>query len=113
MLMPSRLARAKTGTGKTLAFLVPIIEQLTAAKFPPPPAQHISALILSPTRELAQQIEKEAHILLTGSNLKGRIGVQSVVGGTNVNAEVKRLAWDRVDILVAVSAPTAAPEDGY
>jgi hypothetical protein len=33
----------------------------------------------------------------------GRVGVQSVVGGMNVNAEVKRFARDRADILIAVS----------
>ncbi|KAF8575751.1 DEAD-domain-containing protein [Ramaria rubella] len=95
------LARAKTGTGKTLAFLIPVIEQLASPRFRAPPPQHISALILSPTRELAQQIEKEARTVLEGSGLKGRMGVQCVVGGTNVNADVKRFQQAKADILVA------------
>jgi ATP-dependent RNA helicase MSS116, mitochondrial len=66
--------------------------------------QHISALVLSPTRELAQQIEKEARILLQGSGLASRLGVQCVVGGTNVNGDVKRMREARTDILVAVSS---------
>ena len=45
------LATAQTGTGKTLAFLVPIIERLAASD-----SRHIEALILVPTRELAMQV---------------------------------------------------------
>ena len=50
------LAKAKTGTGKTLAFLIPVIER--AAKRGN--GKGISGLIISPTRELAQQIAAEA-----------------------------------------------------
>lgn len=102
MYRVARLARAKTGTGKTLAFLIPVIQQLASPAFRLPPIQHISALVLSPTRELAQQIEKEARMLLDGSGLKSRLGVQSVVGGTNVNGDVRRMQTSRTDILVAV-----------
>src|SRR5664280_3535123 len=45
------LATAQTGTGKTLAFLVPIIERLATSE-----SRHIEALILVPTRELAMQV---------------------------------------------------------
>src|SRR5712675_3159190 len=45
------LATAQTGTGKTLAFLIPIIERLLAQK-----AKGIAALVLVPTRELAMQV---------------------------------------------------------
>lgn len=50
------LAKAKTGTGKTLAFLIPVIER--AAKRGN--GKGVSGLIISPTRELAQQIAAEA-----------------------------------------------------
>lgn len=50
------LAKAKTGTGKTVAFLIPAIER--AAKRGN--GRGVSALIISPTRELAQQIAEEA-----------------------------------------------------
>lgn len=49
------LAKAKTGTGKTLAFLIPAIERAAKDR-----NNGISALIISPTRELAQQIAAEA-----------------------------------------------------
>ncbi len=51
------VVRSKTGSGKTFAFLLPILQNLT-------PERKLQALILSPTRELAQQTDKEAHKLL-------------------------------------------------
>ncbi|KAJ1020627.1 hypothetical protein NDA16_004020 [Ustilago loliicola] len=92
------LAQAKTGTGKTLAFLIPSIQKLCALPKPPPQTS-ISVLVLSPTRELALQIEKEAQMLL--ANLQGTFAVQHVVGGTNISAERKRLQCDRKDLLIA------------
>lgn len=50
------LTKAKTGTGKTLAFLVPVIERAAARGT----GRGVSAIIISPTRELAQQIAAEA-----------------------------------------------------
>jgi ATP-dependent RNA helicase MSS116 len=50
------LVQAKTGTGKTMAFLLPIVERLT--KLPLPSPGQISALVLSPTRELALQVRQ-------------------------------------------------------
>jgi ATP-dependent RNA helicase RhlE len=47
------LATAQTGTGKTLSFMVPIIERLQKQ-----PSKQITALVLLPTRELAMQVEK-------------------------------------------------------
>lgn len=49
------LAKAKTGTGKTLAFLIPVIERAAKRR-----TRGVSGLIVSPTRELAQQIAVEA-----------------------------------------------------
>ena len=49
------LATAQTGTGKTLAFLIPILERLAAGA----PARGVSALILVPTRELAMQVHEQ------------------------------------------------------
>ena len=49
------LATAQTGTGKTLAFLIPMIEHLAARAF----ARQVSALILVPTRELAMQVHEQ------------------------------------------------------
>lgn len=56
------LAKAKTGTGKTLSFLLPAIEGV--ARVPRAQRRGISVLIISPTRELAQQIADEANQVL-------------------------------------------------
>jgi ATP-dependent RNA helicase MSS116 len=74
------LAKAKTGTGKTLAFLIPAIERLTRSSVP---AGTISILVLSPTRELANQIEEEAISLCRFHQLH----TMCIVGGTNVNGD--------------------------
>lgn len=93
------LARAKTGTGKTIAFLLPTLNRILNQK-PSAPANRISCLVMSPTRELALQIEKETEMLL--KNIGGQhIGVQHVVGGTNMKAEETKLNKQRCDILIA------------
>ncbi|EJD49804.1 DEAD-domain-containing protein [Auricularia subglabra TFB-10046 SS5] len=86
------LGQAKTGTGKTVAFLLPIVQKILEK---PPPHGSIAALILSPTRELAFQIAKECTPLLRSTHLN----VRTVVGGTNVNTDLKNLAAG-CDILV-------------
>jgi len=83
------LAQAKTGTGKTLAFLVPSIQRLLNTALTP--AQYTSVLVLSPTRELAAQIGDAAKGLLQVSGL----GVQCVVGGTNINTDIRNLGSQR------------------
>ncbi len=88
------LAKAKTGTGKTLAFLIPTIETLLSS---PRPAGAIRALILSPTRELASQTATEARALT--AHCPG-LRVSLVVGGTKPAGDAARLAGD-VDILIA------------
>jgi hypothetical protein len=91
------LAKAKTGTGKTLAFLVPTIEALLAAPRPAGANGAIRALVLSPTRELASQTAKEA-AALTAHHAGMRTAV--IVGGTNVNGDTARMAGP-LDILIA------------
>lgn len=90
-------AKAKTGSGKTLGFLIPAVEVLRKAAPPAPGRGPIGALIISPTRELAMQIHREATQLLTFSSLRA----QAVIGGTNIESERKRLRNERCDILVA------------
>eukprot|EP01041_Mallomonas_annulata_P013473 gene13473-28545_t len=90
------LAKAKTGTGKTLAFLIPAIEILRT-KASKTPHGTIPILILSPTRELAAQIAAEAMVLLS---FQQHIKVVCVVGGTNINTDKKSLSG-QVSILVA------------
>ncbi|KAK4266984.1 hypothetical protein QN277_023834 [Acacia crassicarpa] len=94
------LAKAKTGTGKTVAFLLPSIE--VVAKSPPfdrdlkrPP---ILVLVICPTRELANQAAAEATKLL---KYHPSIGVQAVIGGTRLALEQKRMQANPCQILVA------------
>ena len=89
------LARAKTGSGKTVGFLLPAIERL--AKTGAPRRGNVSCLVVSPTRELASQIAEEAKSLLTFHDF----GVQVVFGGTNMNSEKKRLQTQGVEFLIA------------
>eukprot|EP00929_Paragymnodinium_shiwhaense_P051485 TRINITY_DN258_c0_g1_i1.p1 TRINITY_DN258_c0_g1~~TRINITY_DN258_c0_g1_i1.p1 ORF type:complete len:860 (-),score=179.33 TRINITY_DN258_c0_g1_i1:254-2833(-) len=90
------VARAKTGTGKTLAFLVPIVER-TRSKASGA-GGYISALVLSPTRELASQINEEAKLLL---DYQRGMGCACFYGGTNIKSDHSVLRNQAVDILVA------------
>jgi ATP-dependent RNA helicase MSS116 len=56
------VAKAKTGTGKTLAFMIPCVDRAAASKAKRNGSK-ISALVLSPTRELAQQTLEEGRLL--------------------------------------------------
>ena len=85
------LARAPTGSGKTLAFGLPLVAQVGRGT-----SRRPRALILSPTRELAEQIRRELEPLATAT---GR-NVLAVYGGVGMNPQ--RSALQRgVDILVA------------
>ncbi|XXQ38371.1 ATP-dependent RNA helicase [Plasmodiophora brassicae] len=87
------LAKAKTGTGKTLAFLLPSIERMVGF-----PRTKTSVVILSPTRELAQQTMIEARTL---SRFHG-FNVDCVIGGSNLRMEQARLQGGMtIDVLVA------------
>ncbi len=88
------VAKARTGTGKTLAFLIPTIERLMTSK--PDAPDQIRALVLSPTRELAAQIAEAAERLVAGSPVR----TVCVFGGTSMGRD-RRLLTGRVDLLVA------------
>lgn len=75
------LAQAKTGSGKTLAFLLPAIEKIDTTK------PFLQCLILTPTRELAQQITNEAKKITTNTAIK----ITSVFGGKDFIAEKNKL----------------------
>ncbi|KAG9448313.1 hypothetical protein H6P81_014441 [Aristolochia fimbriata] len=94
------LAKAKTGTGKTVAFLLPAIEVIT--KLPPADRDNkrppINVLVICPTRELANQAAKEALKLL---KYHPSIGAQVVIGGTRLALEQKRMQTNPCQILVA------------
>lgn len=72
---------ASTGTGKTAAFLLPILEKLYANK------TLNSVLIIAPTRELAQQIDAEFRKFAGGMKLYSAV----CVGGTNIDKQIREL----------------------
>ncbi|HCO55918.1 MAG TPA: DEAD/DEAH box helicase, partial [Pelagibacterium sp.] len=86
---------AQTGTGKTAAFGLPIIQQLLAKTGKPDP-KTCKALILAPTRELVNQIAVNLRAFTKGSPIK----VNSVVGGMSIGTQIKALALGS-DIVVA------------
>jgi ATP-dependent RNA helicase RhlE len=86
---------AQTGTGKTAAFGVPLIAQMLANPKRPGP-KSVRALVLAPTRELAQQIMQNLKGFCEGTSLKA----QMVVGGQSINPQISRLSKG-VDMLVA------------
>jgi len=88
------MAAAQTGTGKTAGFTLPLL-QLLADK-PPVAHNHIRALILTPTRELAAQIQES--IETYGKHEKLRSVV--IFGGVNINPQMQALRKG-CDILVA------------
>lgn len=75
------IGRAQTGTGKTLAFVLPILQRIR------PEQDDVQALIIAPTRELALQITTEIKKLLTAED--GR--VLAVYGGQDVEKQMKQL----------------------
>ena len=81
---------AQTGTGKTAAFVLPIVNRLVGCK-----DRRIRALIIAPTRELAEQIHQTIKIL----SCKTRIKSATVYGGVGINPQIQKLK--RADIVVA------------
>mmetsp|Transcript_38354 Transcript_38354/g.41576 ORF Transcript_38354/g.41576 Transcript_38354/m.41576 type:complete len:894 (-) Transcript_38354:433-3114(-) len=82
------LGRARTGTGKTVAFLLPALQRLlNEGKVDDP--NSVGMLIVSPTRELASQIGEQAKQLLQYQN---GASVQVMFGGTNMKTDVNRLS---------------------
>ncbi|MBP9738766.1 DEAD/DEAH box helicase [Candidatus Saccharibacteria bacterium] len=71
---------ANTGTGKTAAFAVPVLDKLLTN-------QHSRALIIAPTRELAQQIEDELRSIAKNSGLSGVL----LIGGTPMGPQLRDL----------------------
>ncbi|PWW71821.1 DEAD-domain-containing protein [Tuber magnatum] len=104
--------QAKTGTGKTFAFLLPAIQRIRATTIPFKPRIRVSprapagrgetnadirAIIISPTRELAQQIEVDARFLTGGTG----ITTQLAVGGSRKRESLLDIRCRGCHILVA------------
>ena len=89
------LAIAQTGTGKTAAFTLPLLQRLSGAKRRPT-RKSVAALILAPTRELAMQISDSVRNYGKGMNISHTV----VIGGASQRAQAQALK-NGVDILVA------------
>jgi len=72
---------AQTGTGKTAAFLIPLIDKIARDR-------EQRALIVTPTRELAGQINEELHILSQGMGIYSSL----VIGGANIHRQISDLS---------------------
>ena len=88
------MASAQTGTGKTAAFVLPILQALSSRKAIP--TGKVAGLVLTPTRELAAQIQ--ACIEAYGQELNIKSAV--VNGGVNINPQIRKLRKG-IDLLVA------------
>ena len=82
------IGQARTGSGKTAAFGIPIIERCT-------PSGHPQAIVLCPTRELAVQVAEEMNWLQGNKGLK----IRTVYGGTDIERQAKELA-SGTDVIV-------------
>ena len=76
------LARAQTGTGKTLAFLIPLAQKIDPGK------KYVQALVITPTRELAQQVNDVMKQVLEGLDIK----TLAVIGGRDFETQKNKLA---------------------
>ena len=83
------IGQAQTGTGKTAAFALPIIEHLEEN------TDHVQAIVLAPTRELAIQVSEEIYSLRGGRKFK----VIPIYGGQSIMGQIQRLKKG-VDIVV-------------
>ena len=89
------MANAQTGTGKTAGFTLPLLQRLMAS--PAPGGEHpVRALILTPTRELTQQVSESVHTYGKYVPLRSTV----VYGGVSIQPQIKKLRKG-VDVLVA------------
>jgi len=84
---------AQTGTGKTAAFVLPILERLLQG-----PRGKVRALIVAPTRELAEQI----HVAITGLGHGTHLRSCTIYGGVGLNPQIQKL---RVGVDIVVACP--------
>ena len=91
MLGRDVMGLAQTGTGKTAAFALPILERLAQGA-----RGHVRALVVSPTRELAEQ----THVTFGALGQHTRVRSLSLYGGVNINPQIQKLRQG-VDVIVA------------
>jgi ATP-dependent RNA helicase RhlE len=90
------IASAQTGTGKTAAFALPILQLLHDKQEAPKGRKKIRALVISPTRELASQINDNFKTYATHTNLRSAV----IFGGTSIEPQIDILKKG-IDVLIA------------
>jgi len=83
------IAQSPTGTGKTVAYLLPVLQQINED------ANGLQAVVLAPSRELVMQIYQEVQKWVKGTKIKGA----SLVGGANIKRQIDKLK-ERPQIIV-------------
>lgn len=86
----SLIGKSATGTGKSHSFILPILQRITTD-------QNVQAVIISPTRELAQQLFQEIEKFVAFNN---EIDARIYVGGSNRDAEINRLKKSQPQIVI-------------
>lgn len=89
----SIIAQSNTGTGKTMSFLIPLIDRLYHGEAE-------SILILAPTRELVIQINNEANSLIENLG-ETDLATLPIYGGKDINAQINKLKKNKISIIVA------------
>ena len=90
--------QAQTGTGKTIAYLISVFMRLLSQPSHKKRRNGTPrALVLTPTRELAMQVEEEALLLAKYCHLN----IMSVIGGIDYNQQQKRLKNELLDVVIA------------
>ena len=84
------IGKAKTGTGKTLAYLIPMIEKIDPEK------RELQMLVLAPSRELSLQINREIESVIKGANINS----VTILEGMEINRQLDKLK-DKPQIIVA------------
>ncbi|MFZ5967857.1 MAG: DEAD/DEAH box helicase [Bacillota bacterium] len=84
------IGKARTGTGKTLAYLLPMIQQIDPNK------KELQMLVMAPSRELSLQIQREAEKVVQNTGIL----VQSIVEGMDLNRQLDKLK-DKPQLIIA------------
>ncbi|CDF87745.1 BN860_13498g1_1 [Zygosaccharomyces bailii CLIB 213] len=93
------IARAKTGTGKTFAFLIPMFQHLINTRMENPFA--VKYVIVAPTRDLALQIQTETQRVQSMNPTLKKFNSLTLVGGTNFGTSINNLVRRRPQIIIA------------
>ena len=97
------VVQARTGTGKTVAFLLPSLHKLLSLK-----PKTVNLLVVTPTRELAIQIVDEATDLLKGTG----VFAMTAVGGTSMTKDVNSLKRGNISVLISTPGRLTALLEG-